>query len=135
MSLNRCNAKEYRNMCHKNNLSGPFGYFLFYVVLTISLILAGMNNRNVLITQQFHAAPIIKQIKIFSGILTTYFNCKYFSYIHKITSYQLGCLLGISPSARNLCRGNKIIEFMLSGINNCFGPDSDSSQPEPLSNG
>ena len=42
-------------------------------------------------------------MEIFSGILTVYFNCKYFLIY---TSEQLGWLLGISPSGRNPCGGN-----------------------------
>ena len=46
-------------------------------------VLAGANKRNVIITYRFLAAPVhalFKQIEIFSGILTVYFNCKYFPY-------------------------------------------------------
>ena len=39
--------------------------------------------------------PLFKQIEIFSGILTVYFNCKYFPFY---TRELLECLPGISPS-------------------------------------
>ena len=61
MSLNTRNAKEYQRTrnykCHKINLSGAFGVFLSYVILSNHLLLAGVKNRNVIITQRFHAAP------------------------------------------------------------------------------
>ena len=44
--------------CHKINVSGPFGDILFYVILTTSYL---------------------QNDPIFPGILTVYFNCKYFS--------------------------------------------------------
>ena len=55
-------------MCHKINLSGAFGVFLSYVILSNHLLLAGVKNRNVIITKRismqqipmrtnFHAAP------------------------------------------------------------------------------
>ena len=40
-------------------------------------VLTGANNRNVIITYR-SSRPLFKQIEIFSGILTVYFNCKYF---------------------------------------------------------
>ena len=40
-------------------------------------VLAGANNRNVIITYRFLAAPV-QANQDFSGILTVYFNCKYF---------------------------------------------------------
>ena len=42
------------------------------------LLLAGMNNRNVIITQRFHSTPDLGN-RDFSGILTVFFNYKYFS--------------------------------------------------------
>ena len=45
---------------------------------------------------------LVKQIEIFSCKLTVYFNCMYLSIY---TRELLGCLLGISPSERNPCRG------------------------------
>ena len=53
MSLNTRNAKfeiwlYYK--CHKINLSGPFGYFLFDVILTTSYMYLRVNNKNVIIT-------------------------------------------------------------------------------------
>ena len=58
-------------------LSGAFGDFLFYVILSIYL-LAGVDNRNVIITQRFHAAPD-QANRDFFWSLTAYCNCKYFS--------------------------------------------------------
>ena len=43
--------------CHKINLSGAFGVFLSYVILSNHLLLAGVKNRNVIMTQRFHASP------------------------------------------------------------------------------
>ena len=56
------NAEEYRSMtslhnkCHKIYLSGPFGIFCLYVIH--HFVLAGANNRNVIITYRFLAAPV-----------------------------------------------------------------------------
>ena len=58
-------------------LSGAFGDFLFYVILSIYL-LAGVDNRNVIITQRFHAATD-QANRDFFWSLTAYCNCKYFS--------------------------------------------------------
>ena len=83
------------NKCHKINLSNPFGHFLFYIILTISCLRAWTIKTSLLPTNCMR--PLIKQIKVFSGILTAFFNCKYFVY----TSELLGCLLEISPCGRN----------------------------------
>ena len=48
--------------------------------------------------------PLIKQIDIFSCILTVYFSYKHLSIY---TRELLGYLLGISPSERNPYGGNK----------------------------
>ena len=65
------------NKCHKIYLlSSPFWIFCFHH--PNHLLLGGSNNGIFLITQRFHAAPV-KQIKIFAGILTVYFNCMYFA--------------------------------------------------------
>ena len=79
MSLITRNAQEYRSMtvqnnkCHKIYLSGPFGVFC----PPNHLVLAGTNNRNVIITYRFLAAPVLAN-RDSSGILTVYFSCKYF---------------------------------------------------------
>ena len=43
-------------------------------------VLASANSRNVIITYTDSSRSLFKQIEIFSGILTVYFNCKYFPY-------------------------------------------------------
>ena len=43
-------------------------------------VLASGNSRNVIITYTDSSRSLFKQIEIFSGILTVYFNCKYFPY-------------------------------------------------------
>ena len=48
--------------------------------------------------------PLIRQIDIFSCILTVYFSCMHLSIY---TRELLGYLLGISPSERNPYGGNK----------------------------
>ena len=63
-------------------------------------VLAGANNRNVIISYRFLAAPVQAN----RDFLTVYFNCKYFPYY---TRELLECLLGISPSGRNPYGGNK----------------------------
>ena len=72
------------NDCHKINPSGPFG---------------------VTSTQRFRAACSSKS-RYFPGILTAYFNSKYFLLY---TRELLGCLLGVSASGRNSCRGNNLM--------------------------
>ena len=73
MSLITRNAEEYRSIIAQlmsKNLpivSGPFGIFCVLRHPT-HFVLAGTNNRNVIITYRFLAAPV-KQIEIFS-ILT-----------------------------------------------------------------
>ena len=54
-------------------------------------VLADANNTNVIITYRFLAAPVQANSSFFSGILTVYFNCKYFPYY---TRELLECLLG-----------------------------------------
>ena len=46
MSLITRNAKDYQSMIAQIYLSGPFGIFCLYVILT----LAGANNRDIIIT-------------------------------------------------------------------------------------
>ena len=65
------------NACHKIYLSGPFGIFCLYVILTISYLRAQTIETSSLPTDSLR--PLFKQIEIFSGILTVYINCKYFS--------------------------------------------------------
>ena len=66
------------NKCHKIYLSGPLGMFCLYVILTISYLRAQTIETSSLPTDS--SQPLFKQIEIFSGILTVYFNCKYFPY-------------------------------------------------------
>ena len=82
MSLITRNAKEYRSvtvqLMSQNLLivSVPSGFFVFYVILTISYLRAQTIETSSLPTDS--SRPLFKQIEIFSGILTVYFNCKYF---------------------------------------------------------
>ena len=93
MSLIIRNARGYRSMTK----AVPSG---FYVLRHPNhLLLAGVNNRNVSLPND-SKQPLIKQIEIFSGILTVYFNCKYFP---KYMRELLACVPGISPSGRNPC--------------------------------
>ena len=73
------NAKEYQSMtadkCHKIYLSGPFGIFRLYVILTISYLRAKTIETSSLPTDS--SRPLFEQIEIFSSILTVYLNCKY----------------------------------------------------------
>ena len=67
-------------------------------------VLAGANNRIVMITYRFVAAPVQANRDFFYiDCMTVYFNCKYFPWY---TRELLECLLGISPSGRNPCGGN-----------------------------
>ena len=77
------------NKCHKINLSGPFGHFLFHVILTISYLRAWTFETSSLPKDSLRAPDQA--------------NCKYFS-IYK--SKLLRCLLGISPAGQNPCGGN-----------------------------
>ena len=83
MSLIARNPKEYRSMTAQfmsQNLpivSGPFG--IFVLRHPNHFVLAGVNNRNVIITYQFLAAPVQANRDIFYiDFMTVYFNCKYF---------------------------------------------------------
>ena len=81
MSLITHNAKEYRSMTAQYlmsqiYLSSPYGIFCLYVILTISYLRAETIETSSLPTDS--SRPLFKQIKIFSGILPLYFNCKYF---------------------------------------------------------
>ena len=67
-------------------------------------LFAGANNRNVIITYWFLAAPVQANRDFFYiDCMTVYFNCKYFPWY---TRELLECLLGISPSGRNPRGGN-----------------------------
>ena len=59
MSLITRNAKEYRSMTAQNLpiVSGPFGNFCV-LRHPNHFVLAGANNRNVIITYRFLAAPV-----------------------------------------------------------------------------
>ena len=82
MSLITRNAKEFRSMTAQlmsQNLlivSVPSGFFVFYVILAISYLLAQTIETSSLPTDS--SRPLFKQVEIFSGTLTVYFNCKYF---------------------------------------------------------
>ena len=80
------------NKCHKIYLSGPFGIFCLYVILTISYLRAQTIETSSLTTD--FSRPLFEQIDIFPSILTVYLNCKY---CPQYTRELLGCLLGISP--------------------------------------
>ena len=63
---------------------------MFYVILTVSY--AGANNRKVIITYRFLAAPVqAKRDFFYIDCMTVYFNCKYFP---EYTRELLECLLG-----------------------------------------
>ena len=65
-------------------------------------VLAGANNRNVIITYRFLAASVQANRDFFCiDCMTVYFNCRYY-----YTRELLESLLGISPSGRNPCGGN-----------------------------
>ena len=69
------------------------------------LVLAGANNRNVIITYRFLAAPVQANRDFFWHILTVHFNCNYFpQYMRELLEF----LLGISPSGRNPYGGNNL---------------------------
>ena len=53
------------------DLSGPFGIFCLYVILTISYLRAQTIETSSLPTDS--SRPLFKNIEIFSGILTVYF--------------------------------------------------------------
>ena len=67
MSLKTGNAKKYHvwlyNKCHEINLSDPLGYFLFYVILTISYFRAWTIEMSSLPNDSMR-----RLIEIFSGI-------------------------------------------------------------------
>ena len=81
---------------HKIHLSGLFGDFLFYVILTISYLRA-LTIETSLFPNDSIRPWSMKHIEILSGILTVYFNFKYFS----IHTHEL---LGPNP-----CGGNNLI--------------------------
>ena len=70
MSLVTRNAKEYQSMtaqykCHKIYLSGTFGIFCLYVILTIAYLRAQTIETSSLPTDS--SWPMFKQIEIFSA--------------------------------------------------------------------
>ena len=67
--VENCHPKEawLHNKCHKIYLSGPFGIFCLYVILTISYLRAQTIETSSLPTDS--SRPLFKQIEIFS-ILT-----------------------------------------------------------------
>ena len=85
MSLITRNAKEYRSMIAQlmpQNLlivSGPFGIFCV-LRHPNHFVLAGANNRNVIIAYRFLVAPVQANRDFFYiDCMTVYFNCKYFT--------------------------------------------------------
>ena len=78
------------------NPSGSFGDFPFRH--PNHLLLAGVKNRNVIITQRFHADPDQASRDLFWYTnCYVYLNCKYFTIL---TRELLGCLLGVSIPVR-----------------------------------
>ena len=78
------------------------------------LLLAGVNNRNVALPND-SKQPLIKQIEIFSGIMTVYFNCKY------VPKYMRELLACARPRdfafwAKSL-RGKMHVKAIISGLN------------------
>ena len=97
------------NARHKIYLSGPFGIFCLYVILTISYMREQTIETSSLPTD--FSRPLFKQIEIFS-ILTVWL------YISTVSTFLnirklLECLLGISPSGPNPCGGNKKLMLYL----------------------
>ena len=98
--ITRNRAKEYRsiwlyNKCHKIYLSGPFGSFCLYVILTISDLPARTIETSSLPTDS--SRPLFKQIEIFF--------LPYWLYITTVSTFLnirasliLECLLGIEPA-------------------------------------
>ena len=84
MSLLTRNAKEYRSMTAQllsQNLPIVSGPFVIFCALRHPnhFVIAGANNRNVIITYRFLAAPIQANRDFFYiDCMTVYFNCKYF---------------------------------------------------------
>ena len=81
MSLITRNAKEYRSVTAQlmsQNLpivAVPSGFFVFYVILTISYLRKQTIETSSLPTDS--SRPLFEQMEIFSGILTAYLNCEY----------------------------------------------------------
>ena len=115
MSLITRNAKEYQSVTAQlmsQNLPIVSCSFGIFCVLRHPnhFVLAGANNRNVIITYRFLAAPVqANRDFIYIDCMTVYFNCKYFPYY---TRGLLECLLGISPSGRNPCRVNNLATYI-----------------------
>ena len=109
MSLITRNAKEYRSMTAQlmsQNLrivSGPFGILcVLRHPISNHFVLAGANNRNVIITYRFLAAPVQANREFF---LYWLYDCIF--QLQVLTRELLECLLVISPSGRNPCGDNK----------------------------
>ena len=104
MSLITLNTKEYRSVTAQlmsQNLPIVSCSFGIFCVLRHPnhFVLAGANNRNVIITYRFLAAPVQANRDFFYiDCMTVYFNCEYFP---QDTRELLECLRGISPSGRN----------------------------------
>ena len=81
MSLITRNAKEYRSMITQINTNLPKRSLWDFLSLRHPnhFVLAGANNRNVIITYRFLAAPVQANRDFFYiDCMTVYFNCKYF---------------------------------------------------------
>ena len=84
MSLIARNAKECRSMTAQYKMSQNLPKRSLGDVLSLRhpnhIVLAGANNRNVIITYRFLAAPVQTNRNFFYiDCMTVYFNCKYFS--------------------------------------------------------
>lgn len=66
------NTKTISNKCHKINLSGLFGNFLFYVIPTISYLWAWTTET--LSSPKDSMRSLIKKIEIFCGIIVSWFT-------------------------------------------------------------
>ena len=80
------NTKTISNKCHKINLSGLVGNFLFYVIPAISYLWAWTIETSS--SPKDSMRSLIKKIEIFCGIIVSWFTIN--------TRELLGCLLGIS---------------------------------------
>ena len=93
------------NKCSKTLPKWSLWDFLFYIIPN-HLLLAGTNNRNVIIIQQFHAAPL--------QINWLLFFVAYWLYVSTGTHELLENLLGISPSVWNPHWNNNICQMIAS---------------------
>ena len=90
------------NNCHKINLRGPFEDFLFYVILTISYLKAKRHHYSTLQCAPFLANQANRDFFWYTDCI---FKNEYLS-LHKCE--LLRCLLRISDSGQNTCKGNKV---------------------------